>query len=152
MGNSVNQESNPAKLRKNQRCYLNFWTYLRIILPTDVIFDYLSINKKKISLISCCYDLSERNANDIIPSYCHLPASCRSLVDRWGSLGSCKSQIYFYLWDSAVEENKMEEILVRYENTVLPFNRNRTNILNKISAVNTTVKMKKNRDVWRVAT
>jgi hypothetical protein len=29
----------------------------------------------------------------IIPSYCHLPVSCRSLVDRCGSLGSCKPQI-----------------------------------------------------------
>ena len=38
-------------------------------------------------------DLTERNANHIIPSYCHLPVSCRSLVDRCGCLGSCKPQI-----------------------------------------------------------
>ena len=31
-----------------------------------------------------------------IPSYCHLPVSCRSLVDRCGSLGSCKPQIYLF--------------------------------------------------------
>ena len=28
--------------------------------------------------------------NHIIPSYCHLQVSCRSLVDRCDSLGSCK--------------------------------------------------------------
>ena len=37
-------------------------------------------------------DLTERNANHIIPFYCHLPVSCRSLVDRSGSLESCKPQ------------------------------------------------------------
>ena len=42
-----------------------------------------------------CY-LTERNANHIIPSYCHLPVSCRSLVDRCSSLGSSKPQIYFF--------------------------------------------------------
>ena len=40
-------------------------------------------------------DLTERNGNHIIPLYCHRPVSCRSLVDRCGSLGSCKPQIYF---------------------------------------------------------
>ena len=28
---------------------------------------------------------------------CHLPVSCRSLVDRRGSLGNCKPQIYFII-------------------------------------------------------
>jgi hypothetical protein len=37
--------------------------------------------------------LTERNANDNIPSYYHPPVSCRSLVDRRGSLGSCKPQL-----------------------------------------------------------
>ena len=37
--------------------------------------------------------MTERNANYIIPSCCHLPVSCRNLVDRCGSLGSFKSQI-----------------------------------------------------------
>ena len=40
-------------------------------------------------------DLTERNANHIIPSCCHLPVSCRSLVDRFGSPGSCRPQIVF---------------------------------------------------------
>ena len=40
--------------------------------------------------------MTERNANHIILLYCHLPVSCRSLVDRCGSLGSCEPQIYFY--------------------------------------------------------
>ena len=39
---------------------------------------------------STLIDLMERNANYIIPSYCYLPVSCRSLVDRCGSLGSWK--------------------------------------------------------------
>ena len=42
---------------------------------------------------STLLDLTERNANLIIPSCCHLPISCRSLVDRCGSRGSCKPQI-----------------------------------------------------------
>ena len=32
----------------------------------------------------------------IIPSYCHLSVSCRSLVDWCGSFGSCKPQIYIF--------------------------------------------------------
>ena len=39
---------------------------------------------------STLLDLTERNVNHIIPLYCHLPVSCRSLVDR---CGSCKPQI-----------------------------------------------------------
>ena len=38
-------------------------------------------------------DLTDRNANHINLSCCHLPVSCRSLVDRCGFLGSCKPQI-----------------------------------------------------------
>ena len=37
--------------------------------------------------------LKEHNANHITPSYCYLPVGCRSLVDRCGSLGSCKPHI-----------------------------------------------------------
>ena len=37
--------------------------------------------------------MTESNANNIIPSYCHLSVSCRSIVDRCGSLGSCKPHI-----------------------------------------------------------
>ena len=44
--------------------------------------------------MSTLLDLTERNANHI-PSYCHLPVICRSLVDRCGSFGSCKPQISF---------------------------------------------------------
>ena len=40
-------------------------------------------------------DLTERNANHIIPLYCYLLVSCRGLVDRCGSPGSCKPQIKF---------------------------------------------------------
>ena len=40
--------------------------------------------------------MTEHNANHIIPSYCHLPVSWGSLVDRCGSLGSCKPQIYLF--------------------------------------------------------
>ena len=35
----------------------------------------------------------ESNAYHIIPSYRHLPVSCRNLFDLCGSLGSCKPQI-----------------------------------------------------------
>ena len=37
----------------------------------------------------------EHNANHIILSFCHLPVSCRILVDQCGSLGDCKLQIFF---------------------------------------------------------
>ena len=43
-------------------------------------------------------DLTERNANHIIPSYCHLPVICTSLVDRYGYLGSCKLQMYLFIY------------------------------------------------------
>ena len=43
-------------------------------------------------------DLMEHYANHIIPSYSHLPVSCWSLVDRCGSLGSCKPQIYYFVF------------------------------------------------------
>ena len=42
---------------------------------------------------STLLDLTVRNGNHIIPSYCHLPVSCRNLGDRCVSLGSCKPQI-----------------------------------------------------------
>ena len=44
---------------------------------------------KKVDIIR----LAERNDIHIIPSYCHLPVSCRSLVDRCGSPRSWKPQI-----------------------------------------------------------
>ena len=47
---------------------------------------------RKLTLI----DLMEYNVNHIIPSCCHLPVSCKSLVDRCGSLEICKPQILFY--------------------------------------------------------
>ena len=60
-------------------------------------FGMYLIEEKRIWLRkSTLLDLMERNVNHIIPSYCHLPVSCRSLVDRCGSLGSCKPQIYFF--------------------------------------------------------
>ena len=42
---------------------------------------------------STLLDLTERDANHIIPSYFHLTDSCRSPVDWCGSLGSCKPYI-----------------------------------------------------------
>ena len=39
------------------------------------------------------YDDTEHNANHIIPLYYYLPVICWSLVDRYGSLESCKPQI-----------------------------------------------------------
>ena len=42
---------------------------------------------------STLIDLTKRNNNHITSSYCHWAVSCRSLVDRCGSLGSCKPQI-----------------------------------------------------------
>ena len=38
----------------------------------------------------------EHNANHIILSCCHLPVSCRNLVDWCGSLGSCLPQIELF--------------------------------------------------------
>ena len=45
-------------------------------------------------IISTLLGLAERNAN-LIPSFCQLPVSFRILVDRCGSLGSTKKQIYY---------------------------------------------------------
>jgi hypothetical protein len=38
-------------------------------------------------------EFGRTNISATKPSYCHLPVSCRSLVDRCGSLGSCMPQI-----------------------------------------------------------
>ena len=43
-------------------------------------------------------DWENRHSNHIIPSYFHLPISCRSLVDRCGSLGSFKPHLILDLW------------------------------------------------------
>ena len=44
---------------------------------------------------STLLDLTENNANHSIPSHCNLPASCKSRVDRYGSLESCRQQTLF---------------------------------------------------------
>ena len=46
------------------------------------------LETRKLEKLSTLLDLTERNANHIIPSCCILPVSCRSLIDRCGSLGS----------------------------------------------------------------
>ena len=43
-------------------------------------------------------DLSDRNTNPIIQSYCYQPANCRNPVDRCASLGSCTPQIFTNLF------------------------------------------------------
>ena len=63
----------------------NAFKILSICLKKYINFEYLQE--------STLLDLTERNANHIIPLCCHLPVSFRSLVDRCGSLGSCKLQI-----------------------------------------------------------
>ena len=50
----------------------------------------------------------ERNANHINPSYCHLPVSCRSLVDRRGSLGAVSHKFNFSNFNS-FSFNKIKE-------------------------------------------
>ena len=50
---------------------------------------------KQSTTVYFCYstliDLLESNANHIIPSYCHLPVGCRSLVD-WKERGIIKGK------------------------------------------------------------
>ena len=41
----------------------------------------------------------------IIPLYCHLPVSCRSLVDRRVSLGNSKPHIYFFKYKTPQPQN-----------------------------------------------
>ena len=60
----------------------------KIIILCQILYNFKTLRK------STLIDLMERNANHIIPSYCYLPVSCRSLVDRCGSSGSCKPQIF----------------------------------------------------------
>ena len=54
---------------------------------------------KKSTLI----DFMERNDNHIIPFYCHVPVSFRSLVDRCG----CKPRIYYFFYFSEVVLRKV---------------------------------------------
>ena len=44
----------------------------------------------------------EHNANHISLLYCHLPVSCRSLVDQCDSLGRCKHSELIYLISSKI--------------------------------------------------
>ena len=50
------------------------------------------LRNSRSDLKSYLLDLMEGNANHV-SLYCHLPVSCRSLVNRCGRLGSCKPQI-----------------------------------------------------------
>ena len=63
-------------------------------------------------------DLTEHNANHIIQLYCHLPVSYRSLVDRCGSIGSCKPQILLFFkfkatgkWPLGRSRSRWEDII-----------------------------------------
>ena len=51
---------------------------------------YLAMTASLLEWSATLIDLTERNANHIIPSYSHLQVSCRSLVDRYGSSRSSK--------------------------------------------------------------
>ena len=63
-----------------------------IIIIIIIINYYYYIRK------STLLELTERNANHIFPSFCHLPVSCRSLVDQCDSCGRCKAQMYFIIY------------------------------------------------------
>ena len=67
---------------------------------------------------STLIDLTERNINKIIPLYCHLPVSWRSLVDWCVSLGSFKPQILFYfvliLWHSLMLPKPTNQLLISH--------------------------------------
>ena len=86
----------------------SYW-FLAVILVKNVYYvrnefhpaswgqfgNYL-VEKLQISLgKSTLIGLAKRNANHITPSYCYLPLSCRSIIDRCGLLGICKPQIAF---------------------------------------------------------
>ena len=58
------------------------------------MFSHLSISK--VLFFSLFIPVYQSHAVNSLPSYCHLPVSCRSLVDRCGSFGSCKPQSYFF--------------------------------------------------------
>ena len=62
----------------------------------DQLGSYL-IEKQRIWLRKpTLIELMERNAKDIIPSYCQVTVSRRSPVHRCGSFGSCKPEIQFF--------------------------------------------------------
>jgi hypothetical protein len=56
----------------------------------------------------CINRLQEHSAKHIIPPYCNLPVSYRSLVDRYATLGSFKPKISFPLFRT---ENKMDNFV-----------------------------------------
>ena len=77
-------------------------------------------------ILNSYLDLTEHNAKYIIPSYCHLPVSCRSPFDRCGSFGSYKPQIYLFIsrrWRNPLRErlnllkcnSAMESLTLREE-------------------------------------
>ena len=69
---SMSKAPTPFRFQKVQNCIFKIYNYL--------------IEKSRIWLRkSTLIELTERNANHIIPSCCHLPVCCRSPVDRCGS-------------------------------------------------------------------
>ena len=77
--------------------FYNFKCGLGLERGSPALFEQLGtylIEKQRIWLRnSTLLYLTERNVNHI----CYLPVSCRSIVDRCGSLGTCKPQIYFFI-------------------------------------------------------
>ena len=64
--------------------------------PKTCLWDFLSSYYLKWTLEKIMGNTNwtfSHNANHIIQSYCYLPVSCRSLLDRRGYPGSCKLQI-----------------------------------------------------------
>ena len=61
---------------------------------TDIIAGTTVENKGK--LILTLTDLIKRNPNLTVLSYCLSKVSCRDLVNRYGTLGSCKPQICYF--------------------------------------------------------
>jgi hypothetical protein len=71
---------------------LKYFGHVNRICADKVPKRTFAIKEKKVDII---LDVTERNADRIIPSYCHLPVSRISLVDRCDSLGSCKPHFFF---------------------------------------------------------
>ena len=66
----------------------------------------------KAKFSSTLLELQGHKANHIIPSYCHLPISRRSLVFRYDTLGKFKPQIKKYNEDYKINESVFKEINV----------------------------------------
>ena len=86
-----NTEDTKKKEEEIIKCFGPMEAFVKI--KREMILLTVLLKLPHIYFLMTMIELIMMNANHIIPSFCHLPVICRSLVGRCGSSGSCKPHI-----------------------------------------------------------